>query len=300
MIGLNEFGQIELGWSLPIAGIEDLSRLSTTKLAVPLEDDSEYLSDTTEWAWITNRDDMANLRKFVLKPGVEVSFTPHNDYKAANAMVKSLSFQSIDSERMLLQADFAEPSAVEWKDQITVKFWRNDLFRSSDSASEAWMPFDTELKIEISHQIDQEEADRLHTLAAFFIVLICIAFALILILAAFYGSIMTFWMAINSFQLLIYTVLLQIPLPANAFYFMKLLLGAMRLHTYSDDSASQQQDLADEGQSKAFLDLTQAEDSTYTSLLLNLGYQPLFWSNVAVLVNILAFLACLWLLACLA
>ena len=87
-------------------------------------------------------------------------------------------------------------------------------------------------------------ASSLDTLASFLIVITILTALLGLSLTICFGSFMSFWIFLNSLQLVLYTVLLNIPMPSNASYFMGQLLNLLRLQLHallpftSEDSES--------------------------------------------------------------
>lgn len=66
-----------------------------------------------------------------------------------------------------------------------------------------------------------------------------------LVLRLFYGSILPVWMFINSLQLIIYTVLLDIPQSSKAAYFMHKVLDGLRLRFLYFNSHDDQNDIYD-------------------------------------------------------
>lgn len=73
-IGLTEFGKIKLGWSSPIGAITDVNIFKETKIAMPMESISIGDDQVKDWAWITDRTISNGIKKFELKPAIELSY----------------------------------------------------------------------------------------------------------------------------------------------------------------------------------------------------------------------------------
>ena len=75
-------------------------------------------------------------------------------------------------------------------------------------------------------------AHSLDKIASYVIIFTILVALFGIILAFFHGSFLTYWMFLNAMQLVIYTVLIQFPMPSNASYFMGQMLNLLRLQLY--------------------------------------------------------------------
>ena len=67
---------------------------------------------------------------------------------------------------MTIQADFDIPEAVSRRDEILLRFLRNDFITSQDE--EVWMQYGQEVRVPLFLQIESEEEDSLDRLARIF------------------------------------------------------------------------------------------------------------------------------------
>ena len=67
---------------------------------------------------------------------------------------------------MTIQAEFDIPEAVGRRDEILLRFLRNDFITSLDD--EVWMQYGREVRVPIFLQIESEEEDSLDRLARVF------------------------------------------------------------------------------------------------------------------------------------
>ena len=80
---------------------------------------------------------------------------------------------------MTIQAEFDIPEVVSRKDEILLRFLRNDFITSYDE--EVWMQFRQEVRVPIFLQITNEEEDSLDRLArVFFGISIFLAMVLVI------------------------------------------------------------------------------------------------------------------------
>ena len=95
-IGLTEFGKIKIGWSSPIEPIADLNNLQEKKIA-RLIDSVDKGEELQNWAWITDRTASNGIRKYELRPAVEIVYQNQKSNKAKDEVkIISTVVESID------------------------------------------------------------------------------------------------------------------------------------------------------------------------------------------------------------
>lgn len=200
------------------------------KIARKIES-TEIGEEFNDWAWITDRTISNNIAKYELKPAVEIVYQNQKSNKAKDEVkILSATIEKIEERTMDIQAEFENPDSVGQTDKLLVVFWRNEMFsRASNSQN---VKFATSIVTPIFRQIDEEEAADLDIIASYLIMLTIFTAMFMVLLAIHKGSLTTFWMFLNSIQLVIYTVLLQTPMPSNASFFMGQVLNLLRLQVF--------------------------------------------------------------------
>ena len=107
---------------------------------------------------------------------------------------------------MTIEADFEAPKIVSRRDEILLRFLRNDLVVSQDD--EVWIEYGQEVRIPIFLQIESDQESTLDRLARLFFALSILLSLVLTIQACFFGSIVSVWMYFNSMQLFVYLALL--------------------------------------------------------------------------------------------
>ena len=137
---------------------------------------------------------------------------------------------------------FDKPNYVDYEDLIRVSFWKREMFMSKFTGAK--IPFGTEIYVRIALQVTEETKDSLDNLISALIVFAILALCSFTIIKLLLfrlikggggrgeNMLMPIWMALNSLQLLVYLVLIDIPLPANSAYFMFSILESMRLRLF--------------------------------------------------------------------
>ena len=133
----------------------------------------------------------------------------------------------------------------------------------------------------------REEYGSIRRLAIALIVLSSIVTVLCLLLGLFGASLAPVWMFINAMQLLAYSALVDIPLPANSACFLSTILDAVRFNLLGVGFSF------DEGEADNF---SSAVKFSNWLRIQAFGYSPRLFSNLGPLLCIFAFLA----LVCLA
>jgi len=158
------------------------------------------------------------------------------------------------------------------------------------SASGKQVSFGTTISWKLPPLVPVEAKNRIETVASLWIVLICIALVISIVLAAFKGSLVSTWLFINTMQLIAHIPMIAGKLPANAHYFFLNFMSLARMSIQSVDS------LLDDIESKTLnARLVQDEDSYLTAEMHSFGYSASFTRNALTILCFASVIALVWL-----
>ena len=123
------------------------------------------------------------------------------------------------------------------KDQVSLTFWGNELFKSEQSVP---VKFGHKITYQIQRQISQKEAASIDEIQVTLGVELTITFLFGLVLIAG-GKLHLIWMLVNSLQLIAYAPLFPASMPSNLHYFLIDYLHLLRLNfVFLDEDLSSQ------------------------------------------------------------
>ena len=125
------------------------------------------------------------------------------------------------------------------KDQISLTFWGNELFKSKHGIP---VKFGHKISYQVQRQISQKDAESINEIQVTLGVVLTITFLFGLVLIAG-GKLLLIWMLVNSLQLIAYSPLFPTSMPSNLHYFLIDYLHLLRLNFFFQDEDLRSQSL---------------------------------------------------------
>lgn len=278
--GMAEDGAIRIKWDSPLVNL-DADILSSRKVILPFAQSAS--GEPT--AFLTDRTNSMGFEKVTVRDAIQVNLVPEYDNGVSPNLLSS-QLEVVDQETMLLRVTFDDADLLEAGDLVEITFWQNQIFaRDTDGAT---VHHQSRFVFPIVQQVDPDVSYSLETLAQWLIILALVVAAMIIFTAIYLGSVTTLWMFLNSLQLIVYTALLNVSLPADSRLFMTSLLDALRLNFGAPETSNEVEGSIFEHTVK---------ESTFNASILRLGYSARLFPNLASIGSIIDGIFAIWALA---